>query len=284
VLASDGSGWGRMKRAQGFRGWLRGAAVATAAVCLAVACDAAPGPDDDDAAGEDPASHGRDVSPTVDGVALGIVYDTSGSMADTVANASGASEPKYRIAARAFGQILDRLTKFQDAATPSPRKLEVGVWIFKGSKVAELCPMAPFDAASIRRSVEGLHRPSADTPLGRGVEMAAAAVLATNLTHRHVLVVTDGINTTGPDPAKVWPGLDDRAKIRGSSIGAHFVAFDVDAKVFDPMKRLGATVLAATDERTLSGQLGFILDRKILLEDEEPARREPSHDDVKKDK
>ena len=53
-------------------------------------------------------------------------------------------------------------------------------------------------------------------------------------------------------------------------------AFDVDAALFAPVKALGVNVFAATDERTLEERLGFIVDRKILLEDEEPASAAPA--------
>ena len=49
------------------------------------------------------------------------------------------------------------------------------------------------------------------------------------------------------------------------------MAFDLAARVSDPVRQLGATVLAATDERTLANQFGFIVEHKILFEDEEPA-------------
>jgi hypothetical protein len=47
------------------------------------------------------------------------------------------------------------------------------------------------------------------------------------------------------------------------------VAFDVNAKVFDSVKKLGATVVGAADEKQLNSQLDFILQHKILLEEEE---------------
>jgi hypothetical protein len=56
-------------------------------------------------------------------------------------------------------------------------------------------------------------------------------------------------------------------------VSVHFVAFDVDAKVFEGVKKLGATVVGASNESQLNAQLGFILEKKILLEDEEPAKK-----------
>jgi len=66
------------------------------------------------------------------------------------------------------------------------------------------------------------------------------------------------------------PKLKEQAAQKQSAFSVHFVAFDVDAKVFDPVKKLGATVVGAADEKQLNTQLEFILQRKILLEEEEP--------------
>jgi hypothetical protein len=48
----------------------------------------------------------------------------------------------------------------------------------------------------------------------------------------------------------------------------------VAAKQFDSVKKLGATVVGAADEKQLNTQLEFILQRKILLEEEEPAKKQ----------
>jgi hypothetical protein len=40
------------------------------------------------------------------------------------------------------------------------------------------------------------------------------------------------------------------------------------------LKKLGATVVSAADEKQLNAQLEYILQRKILLEDEEPAKKQ----------
>jgi glutamyl-tRNA reductase len=65
------------------------------------------------------------------------------------------------------------------------------------------------------------------------------------------------------------PRLKKQAEQEQASISVHFVAFDVAASVFAPLKKLGATVVGASDEKQLNAQLEFILQRKILLEDEE---------------
>ena len=52
-------------------------------------------------------------------------------------------------------------------------------------------------------------------------------------------------------------------------MSVHFVAFNAAAKEFNGVKKLGATVVGAADEKQLDTQLDFILQKKILLEDEE---------------
>ena len=88
-----------------------------------------------------------------------------------------------------------------------------------------------------------------------------------------MLVITDGINTAGPDPAAAIPRLKQMAEQKQNRLSIHFVAFDVNAKVFDGVKQLGATVVGASDEAQLNSQLEFILEKKILLEDEEPTTK-----------
>jgi hypothetical protein len=82
------------------------------------------------------------------------------------------------------------------------------------------------------------------------------------------------MNTAGPKPEEVLPKLKEQALQKGTALSTHFVAFDVDAKVFAPVKKLDATVVAAADEKQLDAQLQFILQRKILLEEEETPKKQ----------
>ena len=77
---------------------------------------------------------------------------------------------------------------------------------------------------------------------------------------------TGAVQDHHSDAPPVWPAW------LGSP--ACFVAFDVDAKVFDSVKKLGATVVGASDEKQLDTQLEYILQRKILLEEEEPVKKQ----------
>jgi hypothetical protein len=210
-----------------------------------------------------------------EGVALAIIYDTSGSMRQNVRGADGKPQPKYVIANRALEDIARQLEDFaKNGAGGAPRKIEAGLYIFNqsGQGAREVVKFGPLDAPALRSWASNFSHPEGSTPLGNALKTASRVVLNSSLPHKHILVITDGENTVGPDPASVLPRLQRDAQQRQTSLSVHFVAFDVDAKVFDHVKKLGATVVGAADEKQLDSQLQFILQRKILLEEEEPPK------------
>ncbi len=208
-----------------------------------------------------------------DGVAVAIVYDTSGSMKDPVPDGAGKMSPKYVIAKRALESIVKRLQSFAaNAPTGAPRKIQAGLFTFSGNGIKEVIKFGEFDPAKAENWTRNLPQPSSGTPLGNALDTAARVVLKSNLSRKHVLVITDGMNNIGPDPAVVLPRLKAQAAKQQTSLSAHFVAFDVDAKLFDAVKKAGATVVGAANESQLNTQWEFILEKKILLEEEEPAK------------
>jgi hypothetical protein len=200
-----------------------------------------------------------------EGVALAIVYDTSGSMRETVLDQSGKRSPKYEIANRALIAIARQIETFATNKA-TPRKVDAGLYIFEGQGAKPVVDFGPFKAASFESWARNFNQPTGSTPLGNALNTAGHAVLNSPLSRKHVLVITDGNNTAGPPPASVMPRLKERVSV-------HFVAFDVDAKVFEAVKKQGATVVGAANEAQLNNQLQYILQRKILLEDEEPPKK-----------
>jgi hypothetical protein len=208
-----------------------------------------------------------------EGVALAIVYDTSGSMKEPVPNAAGGSSPKYAIANRALLEVARQLQVFTtNSVAGAPRRLEAALFIFQGERTREIIKLGPLDAARFEHWASRFASPQGNTPLGNAVSAAVRAVLNSPLPRKHVLVITDGLNTAGPPPQAVLPALKAQAAQRHTRFSVHFVAFDVDARQFAPLKKLGATVVAAADEKQLNSQLQFILQQKILLEEEEPTQ------------
>jgi len=200
-----------------------------------------------------------------EGVAVAILCDTSGSMNQAVKDASGNKEPKFQIANRALLAIVARLEKF---SASSKRPVITGLFSFAGKGAQQLVKPAPFDAATLRAAIERMPKPTSGTPLGTAVEEATRALGGVKAGSRHVLVITDGENTSGPPPEAVLPKLQDAALKNGAPVYFHFVAFDVDARVFAGVKKNGATLVSASDEKQLNDKLGFVLEEKILLEKE----------------
>jgi hypothetical protein len=209
-----------------------------------------------------------------EGVALAIIYDTSGSMRDPVRDEAGRLTPKYLIANKALARVADQIQAFvTNNAGGAPRKIDAALFIFQGEHAREVMKLAPFDAASLKNWAAHFSNPNGSTPLGNALTAASRAVFASPLPRKHVLIITDGMNTVGSSPAEVLPHLKKRAEQQQTALSVHFIAFDVDAKLFDPVKKLGATVVAASNESQLNSQLQFILQRKILLEEEEPPKK-----------
>lgn len=206
-----------------------------------------------------------------EGVALAIVYDTSGSMGETVRDKEGKQSPKYVIANRALIAVVRQIEAFAKNNQAS-RKVEAGLFTFQGERAREAVDFGPFNAEAFVNWARNFSRPNGNTPLGNALSTASRFVLNSPLKRKHVLVITDGLNTAGPRPENVFPGIKDEAARKQTLVSVHFVAFDVDAKQFAPLKKLGATVVGAADENQLSSQLQIIMQEKILLEDEEPPK------------
>jgi hypothetical protein len=199
-----------------------------------------------------------------EGVAIAIVLDTSGSMKEVVRDSKGGRSPKYEIGNRALKSVVRKIEQF---ATNAPnRTVQAGLFTFSGDGAREVVKFGKFDANAMRDWIQKYPGPQSGTPLGRALESASEAVLKSDLPQKHVLVITDGENTVGPDPAQVLPRLIKQAERGGTILFTHFIAFDVAANVFAPLKKQGATVVAAADEKQLNQQLDFVLEEKILLE------------------
>jgi hypothetical protein len=211
-----------------------------------------------------------------EGVALAIVYDTSGSMLQKVRDLDGRLTPKQVIATRSLRAVLDRLEAVSTGPENSRITLQAGLIIFNGNQAEFAVNMGPFQAKQFRTWLAQQPPPRAGTPLGAALQLAGEAVLKSNLPRKHVLIITDGINTRGPDPSVTLPRLLSQAGRNHQLVAVHFIGLDVNAGEFAAVKKLGATVLGAADERQLNTQLEFILAKKILLEDEETPSAKPN--------
>ena len=200
-----------------------------------------------------------------DGIAAAILVDTSGSMEDQVIGADGLSISKIAVARRA---VTDLIRQFEQYAARNPdRPVRVGVYEFSSRDRQPHCrnvlPLGPPDLAAAEAAVEQM-TPRGGTPIGDAMIKAKHDLDLTGMSHRHVLVVTDGKNNKGYSPGAVADAIarqpqEDRASV-------YFVAFDVSAERFNSVKEAGGLVLEAADERELNQTMDFILTGRILVE------------------
>jgi hypothetical protein len=210
-----------------------------------------------------------------DGVALAIIYDTSGSMKDPVRDTTGRMSPKYVIANRALTAVAKQIQAYAKNSTGgAPRRVDAGLFVFSGNTAREAVKFGPFEATALEDFARNFSSPNGNTPLGNALSVTSRTVLSSPLSRKHVLIITDGLTTEGPAPDVVMPSIKRQAEQKHANLSVHFVAFDVDAKQFAAVKKLGATVVGAADEKQLDTQLEYILQRKILLEEEEPVKKQ----------
>jgi uncharacterized protein YegL len=195
-------------------------------------------------------------------------------MHDSVRDSTGRMSPKYVIANRALTAVAKQIQAYAtNSAGGAPRRVDAGLFVFSGNTAREAVKFGPFDAAALENFARNFSTPNGNTPLGNALNVASRTVLNSPLSRKHVLIITDGLNTEGPAPEVVMPGVKRQAEQKHATLSVHFVAFDVAAQQFAPIKKLGATVVGAADEKQLDTQLEYILQRKILLEEEEPVKK-----------
>src|SRR5262245_53540711 len=86
-----------------------------------------------------------------EGVAVAILYDTSGSMKSPVKDATGRYSPKYIIANRALEAIAGRLESFATNRAAGPRKVHAGLFVFRSDQPHPALPLGPFNASAFTK-------------------------------------------------------------------------------------------------------------------------------------
>jgi Mg-chelatase subunit ChlD len=200
-----------------------------------------------------------------EGLAAAIAIDVSGSMDEDVLGENKRKEAKIVIARRAALDLVEQFATYARAHPDQPVLL--GVYEFSRRRGEPDCrvviPMGPPDRQQAAVAVSRLDA-DGGTPIGQAMITAKRALDDTGLTRRHLLVVTDGENTDGSDPALVARVLErQKDDIRAP---LYFVAFDVDANVFDGVKKAGGLLLSAKSSTELAGTIDELLSDRILVE------------------
>jgi len=204
-----------------------------------------------------------------EGIGVVLLVDTTGSMTERVPDERGGHAAKIEIARRCALNLLRQCDAF--ARANPDRVVRVGVSEFSyRSDDRELCrvviPLGPLDLEAASRAV-GKMSAEGGTPIGTAIITAKKILDASGLTRLHILVVTDGENNVGYEPADVLNAMsllpaENRAAV-------YFIAFDVAAAKFAKVREAGGLVLAATSGKELQQTLDYVLTGKILVEQSE---------------
>ena len=251
-----------MSRSQLARRVRRVGVTALAALCVGCggrASDAVP--DDDPQVVRAPADSARLVYKSeIDegvGVALDIVLDNSGSMEEV---ARGDVRPKYLVAREAIERMLD-VTDSAVSKRPDFPVL-VALHVFS-TDVETVLPMQPYRGDSVRAALERVRPPRGGTAIGLGIDAARRVLYRSGVFRKNILVVTDGENTSGPEPERVAQEIFERSE---GGVRMYFVAFDVDAANFAFVRSVRGEVVSAANGRALTAALDTLYQGRVLAE------------------
>jgi len=198
------------------------------------------------------------------GVAVVVLVDTSGSMAQKVPDASGQMRPKNELAREALERIVAQTDDWKKKKPD--QTLKMGVTLF-ASSVRDLLPVGDFDAAAARAALNRLPHPNSGTAIGKAMEHGFQALYGTGCTRKYLVCITDGENTVGVRPDRMAKQLFDQT---GGEVEIHFIAFDTASRHFAFLKEVNGNVVEASDGKQLAEELSKIYDKRILAEKPEP--------------
>ena len=197
-----------------------------------------------------------------DGLAAVVLVDVSGSMHDRI---KGERRRKIEAAQAAAIDVVGAFTRYATAHPDTP--VLVGVHEFSaraGAPAArEVIPLGKPNPLTAGDAIRAM-KTGGGTPIGDAMAVARLALDRSGLKRRHLLVVTDGENTDGVDPALVASVLEKQPEEVKASL--YFVAFDVDAEAFAPVKNAGALLLSSKSGAELAATFDELLSDRIFVE------------------
>ncbi len=116
----------------------------------------------------------------------------------------------------------------------------------------------------MKTALTRIPKPDGKTAIGEGLREARRELYRSGCMSKHILVITDGENTTGVDPEKMAREIFMKSEGR---VKLYFVAFDTDPKKFAFLRAVGGEVLSAKGESQLEAALKEIYEDKILAEE-----------------
>lgn len=193
-------------------------------------------------------------APSIDGVAIMLVVDVSGSM----------SGDKLSVAKRCLTTLAAQTVKF--AMDNKDKKVLLGICAFSSS-CTEALPIGQPDFGKATAAIEKLST-GGGTAIGDAMLFAKKKLDSTKFKKIHILIITDGENTSGEDPSVVVQSFSKLPPEK--SVGTYLIGFDVATSVYEGVKEAGGLVLSAANEAELKQTTEYVLSNKVLAEALEP--------------
>jgi hypothetical protein len=192
------------------------------------------------------------------GASVAILLDNSGSMDDRPSDGDGGTK-----AAIAKDVLLRVLSQTDSFATRQPGfPVNVGLYVFS-KDVTRALPIGPYDREKLRAAISGLSEPDGGTAIGDAMEMAVSDLYSAGTIRKYILVVTDGENNEGSDPAEVAEEIERRSE---GAVRLFLVAFDIEGDKFRFVSETRGTLVEARNATALRAGLDTLYRGRILAE------------------
>jgi hypothetical protein len=191
------------------------------------------------------------------GAAVAIVLDNSGSMEKKAGNDT---RPKYVVARQAIREMLASTDSFVQKQPGYP--IKVGLFQFS-TDVDQVVGIKEFDREALNKGLASIPAPEGGTAIGEALDAARIALYASHTIRKYILVITDGENTDGRNPADIAREINRRSE---GAVRLYFVAFDVKPELFSFVREVRGELLSASNALTLRASLDTIYRGKILAE------------------
>jgi hypothetical protein len=199
-------------------------------------------------------------APTVQeglGASVAILLDNSGSMEEAPGTGGGS---KAAIAREVLERVLSQTDSFVTRQPGFP--VNVGLYVFN-KRVVRALPIGPYDGARFRATLAALKAPDGGTAIGDAMEVAVTDLYSAGTIRKYILVVTDGENTEGADPAEIAAEIERRSE---GAVRLFLVAFDVEGDKFGFVSHVRGTLVEARDAVALRAGLDTLYRGRILAE------------------
>jgi hypothetical protein len=205
------------------------------------------------------------------GISVVIAMDVSSSMSDPPASGG---LPKYVQASGALMEVVKVLERLSRDSPPG--QVIKGGLINFNEAARPVLPLTVLDAggfAELRAIAADPSRflPGGNTSIGGAIELGIEWLAQSGTILRSLIVVTDGENTAGLEPATALEAVyanrnsatSEDFPVSTSSNLVSFIGFDIGSSYFQTLSSLGARVGSAQDRAELAGALSSLLEADI---------------------